>query len=504
MYVGTNANSYSLSYLIEYGKSERKSFVMKIQVRNTSVLLLLITITNSVLAGDKANIIENIDVRFQTHQDIAMKIFNYAELGYLENKSSTLLKDTLRAAGFKIREGVANIPTAFIAEAGKGKPVIALLAEFDALPGITQTTDPFRKEIPGKAGGHACGHHLFGTASLAAAIAIKEWLEGNNIKGTVRLYGTPAEEGGSGKVYMVREGLFSDVDAVLSWHPDDENAASAKSSLANRSAKFRFHGVSAHAATAPHKARSALDGVEAFNNMVNLLREHVPQETRIHYVITDGGRAPNVVPDFAEVYYYVRHPNAESLKGIWSRIEQAARGAALGTGTKVDWEIIHGNHSLLPNETIAKIMDKNLKTVGGVEYSKKEQEFAEKIYLTLNLPELALGSEKTIRPIKREGSMGSTDVGDISWNVPTAQINTATWVPGTSAHSWQAIAAGGTTIGVKGLQVSAKALTLTAIDLYENAELVEKARAELLERRGKDFKYVPLLGDRAPPLDYRK
>lgn len=473
-------------------------------LRNTSVLLFLISIATQLHAETKTDVIKNIDARFKTHQDIALKIFNYAELGYQEEKSSALLKDTLQDAGFRIKDGVANIPTAFIAEAGKGKPVIALLAEFDALPGITQTADPFRNEIPGKAGGHACGHHLFGTASVGAAIAIKEWLNGNKVKGTIRLYGTPAEEGGSGKVYMVREGLFDDVDAVLSWHPDDENAASAKPSLANRSAKFRFHGVSAHAAAAPHKARSALDGVEAFNDMANLLREHVPQETRIHYVITEGGHAPNVVPDFAEVFYYVRNPNAEILKGIWSRVEQAAKGAAMGTGTTVDWEIIHGNHSLLPNETIAKIMDKNLKIVGGVTYTKEEQAFAEEIYKTLNQPELALGSEETIQPIKREGAMGSTDVGDISWNVPTADLNTATWVPGTSAHSWQAIAAGGTTIGIKGLQVSAKALTLTAIDLYENTELIKKAKNELLERRGKDFKYVSLLGDRTPPLDYRK
>ncbi|MFT5133645.1 MAG: aminobenzoyl-glutamate utilization protein B [Gammaproteobacteria bacterium] len=477
---------------------------MTILIRSTAFFSLLISIATCVIAADKANVIENIDARFQTHQDIAMKIFNYAELGYLEEKSTTLLKDTLREVGFKIEEGLADIPTAFVAQAGKGKPVIALLAEFDALPGITQTTDPFRKEIPGKVGGHACGHHLLGTASVGSAMALKEWLEANNIEGTIRVYGTPAEEGGSGKVYMVRAGLFDDVDAVLSWHPDDENAASAKSSLANRSAKFRFHGVSAHAAAAPHKGRSALDGVEAFNHMVNLLREHVPQETRIHYVITAGGHTPNVIPDFAEVYYYVRHPVAEDLKGIWTRVEQAARGAALGTGTTVDWEIIHGNHSLLPNETLATIMGKNLKIVGGVEYSKKEQAFAEKIYQTLNLPELAMGSEKTIRPIKYTGSMGSTDVGDISWNVPTGELRTATWVPGTSAHTWQAIAAGGTTIGIKGLQISAKTLTLTAIDLYENAGLLKKAKVELLERQGKDFKYEPLLGHRAPPLDYRK
>ena len=423
---------------------------MKNLLRSTSVLFLLLSIASSVFSADKTSIIKSIDARFDVHQDIAMKIFDYAELGYQETLSSALLSKNLRDAGFKVKVGVADIPTAFMAEAGSGKPIIALLAEFDALPGITQTTDPFRKENPTRASGHACGHHLLGTASLGSALAIKKWLETNKVQGTIRVYGTPAEEGGSGKVYMVRDGLFSDVDAVLSWHPDDENAASAKTSLANRSAKFRYYGLSAHAASAPHKAHSALDGLEAFNNMVNLLREHVPQETRIHYVITAGGHAPNVVPDFAEVYYYVRHPVAEDLKGIWSRIEQAARGAALGTGTKVEWEIIHANHSLLPNEAIANLLNENLKIVGGVKYSKKEQAFAEKIYSTLTQPELALGSQNAIGPIKYEGSMGSTDVGDISWNVPTGELRTATWVPGTSAHSWQAIAAGGTTIGMKG------------------------------------------------------
>lgn len=477
---------------------------MPSQFHKAFLVSLSILFATMAIADQKAIIIEKIDSRFERHQNIAMQIFDYAELGYQEEHSSTLLSTTLQNAGFRIETGVADIPTAFVAEAGSGKPVIALLAEFDALPGITQTADPFRNEIPGKAGGHACGHHLFGTASVAAAIAIKEWLALNDRTGTIRLYGTPAEEGGSGKVYLVRAGLFSDVDAVLAWHPDDENAASAKPSLANLSAKFRFHGRSAHAAAAPHKARSALDGVEAFNHMINMLREHVPQETRIHYVITDGGHAPNVVPDFAEVYYYVRHPNAETLKGIWARVENAAKGAAVGTGTTVDWEIIHGNHSLLPNDTIAAIMDRNLQIVGGVHYSQAEQAFAEEIYKTLFQPEFTLGSEQDIQPIKREGSMGSTDVGDISWNVPTAELRTATWVPGTSAHSWQAIAAGGTTIGIKGLQVSAKTLSLTAIDLFENAQLVAKARDELLARRGKDFKYQPLLGDRAPPLDYRK
>ena len=455
-------------------------------------------------ADDKQAVIDSVDARFAEHERIALTIWDLAELGYLEKKSSALLKDTLRASGFRITPDVAGIPTAFMADAGRGGPLIAFVAEFDALPGITQTATSSRQEIPGKAGGHACGHHLFGTASVGAAVAVKEYLQRHDLDGRVRVYGTPAEEGGSGKVYMVRDGLFDDVDAVLSWHPSDVNRATANSSLANRSAKFRFRGVSAHAAGAPEKARSALDGVEAFNFMTNLLREHVPQETRIHYVITSGGKAPNVVPDFAEVFYYVRHPDARQVVKIWERVEEAARGAAAGTGTQVDWEIIHGNLNLIPNQTLANLLDENLRRVGGVQYDEAERTFAEEIHHTLIEPDFEVGSEEAVQDIDRELAMGSTDVGDISWNVPTAEIETATWVPGTSAHSWQAIAAGGTTIGIKGLQVAAKTLALTAIDIYRRPEIIGDARAELERRRGSDFQYRPLLGDRDPPLDYRK
>jgi aminobenzoyl-glutamate utilization protein B len=447
--------------------------------------------------------VAGIDGRFDEHQNIARQIWEFAELGYLETRSSALLQETLGAAGFRIETGVAGIPTSFVAEAGSGHPVIAMLAEFDALPGITQAARPVREELPGKDGGHACGHHLFGTASAAAAIAVKQWLENGQFQGTIRVYGTPAEEGGSGKVYMVREGLFSDVDAVLSWHPGSVNRATATPSLANRSARFNFRGLSAHAAGAPEKARSALDGVEAFNNMVNLMREHVPQETRIHYVITSGGEAPNVVPDFAQVYYYVRHPEAEILKNIWARVEAAARGAAMGTGTDVDWEIMHGNHSMLPSKLISGLMQANMESMGGIDYDAGEQAFAETVFATLDRPKHSLGSEQTILPIDTELSMGSTDVGDISWNVPTSEFTTATWVPGTPAHSWQAIAAGGTTIGYKGMQLAAKVLALTAIDFYENPGLSDEARNELETARGADFNYSPLLGDRAPALDYR-
>lgn len=478
---------------------------MKSTIQSTALGLgtLLALACGPAPAAPRDALTGSIDAGFEKHREIALRIWDLAELGYGEFESSALLQEQLAAAGFRVQGGVAGMPTAFVAEAGSGGPVIALLAEFDALPGITQTASPEREEIPGKAGGQACGHHLFGTASLAAAVAVKGWLAESGLPGTIRVYGSPAEEGGSGKAYLVRAGLFDDVDLVLSWHPDSVNRADAAPSLANRSARFNFKGVSAHASAAPEKARSALDGVEAFNFMVNLMREHVPQETRIHYVITQGGHAPNVVPDHAQVYYYVRHPDAEVLLQLWQRVEEAARGAAAGTGTAVEWEIMHGSHSLLPNPVIGERMQANLEALGGVSWDLEEQAFAEKIYATLDTPEFALGSEKSVQEINRKQNMGSTDVGDVSWNVPTAELSTATWVPGTAAHSWQAIAAGGTTIGIKGMQLAAKALALTAADFLENPQLVRQARSVFSEQRGEGFVYTPLIGDREPPLDYR-
>jgi aminobenzoyl-glutamate utilization protein B len=455
------------------------------------------------VAQQEDEILDFIDGRYEETANLARAIWEFAEVGYQETQSSALLQQTLDGEGFAIEAGVAGIPTAFVATHGDGGPVIAILAEFDALPGINQDAIPSRLPIDGKTAGHACGHNLFGAGSVGAAIAIKHWLDETGTPGTIRLVGTPAEEGGSGKVYMVREGLFDDVDIALHWHAGDRNSAAARTTLANRSAKFRFRGISAHAAGAPDKARSALDGVEAFNHMINLMREHVPQETRIHYVITSGGNAPNVVPDFAEVFYYVRHPEAVTVRAIWDRVEEAARGAALGTGTEVDWEIIHGNHPLLVNETLAKMMDEKLRQVGGVTYTDYEQTFAEQIYATLDRPSLPLGSESEIQPYSVDLGYGSTDVGDVSIAVPTVGLSTATWVPGTSAHSWQSTAASGMTIGYKGAQVAAKTLTLAAIELFENDDLRRAAREEFDRRRGGDFHYEALLGDRPPPLDYR-
>ena len=445
-----------------------------------------------------------IEARSDAADAMARQLWEWAELGYQETQSTELMQRTLRAQGFDITAGVADIPTAFVAEAGEGGPIIAILAEYDALPGINQDAEPVRDPIPGKNRSHACGHNLFGAGSVEAAIAVKSWLKDTGTPGRVRLYGTPAEEGGSGKVYMVRAGLFDDVDVALHWHADDENSAAARTTLANRSAKFRFTGVSAHAAGAPEKARSALDGVESFNMMVNMMREHVPQDARIHYVITQGGVAPNVVPDFAEVFYYVRHPSPDGVDAIWQRVEQAAKGAAMGTGTTVDWEVIHGNNPLLVNETLAKMMDAKLRRVGGVTYSPTEQAFAEKLYASFDAPGLKLGSEREVQPYTVSLGYGSTDVGDVSYATPTVGLRTATWVPGTSAHSWQSTAASGMSIGFKGVEVAAKTLTLAAIELFSNPDLRRAARAEFDAARGPNYSYKSLLGDRKPPLDYRK
>lgn len=468
--------------------------------------LIFISFSFFISAQDADQVLDQLSAKENYYGEIALKIWEYAELGYQEYQSASLLQQTLEKEGFRIESGVADIPTAFVASYGSGKPIISILGEYDALPGLSQDALPEKKSL-GAAAGHACGHHLFGAGSAAAAIAVKEWMEKTGQQGTIRFYGCPAEEGGSGKVYMARAGLFKDVDVVIHWHPSSYNTANASSSLANISGKFRFHGISAHAAGAPEKGRSALDGVEAMNYMVNLMREHVPSDTRIHYVITDGGKAPNVVPDFAEVYYYARSPRRSDLVDIWNWIVKTSEGAALGTGTKVDHEIIGGVHEILPIESLARLAHANLVKVGGVEYDDDEYEFAKKITQTLssgsNDP---LPKPNEIEPfaVKMRKGGGSTDVGDISWVVPTVGLRTATWVTNTPAHSWQAVAAGGISIGRKGMMVAAKTMALTAIDLFQNQDLIKSAWEEFENKRGENFHYKALIGNRPPALNYRK
>jgi aminobenzoyl-glutamate utilization protein B len=459
------------------------------------------------LADDRAAMLRNIDARRDTYAGVAKEIWGFAEVGYQEQKSSALLQQQLRAAGFQVKAGVADIPTAFVATFGSGQPIIGIVGEFDALPGLSQEAQTAaRHAIEDNAPGHGCGHNLLGTGALAAAIGVKDWLVASRHAGTIRYYGTPAEEGGSGKVYMVRDGLFKDVDVVVSWHPGDRNEASPTSSTANISGKFRFRGVAAHAAAAPERGRSALDAVEAMDYMVNMMREHVPQETRIHYIITRGGAAPNIVPDFAEAYYYARHPNMPILDGIWERMVKAANGAALGTGTTMELEVTGAVYNTLPNEYLSGVMHANLERVGGFAYTPEEIKFAEDIRKTLtDPPDVAIGSQENIRPI-RTGAVNSssTDLADVSWNVPTVSMTGATFVPGVPAHSWQATACAGGTIGVKGMMVAAKTMALTTVDLFTDPTHIQKARAEFDAKRGPGFVYKTRLADRKPALDYRK
>lgn len=468
------------------------------------VYVFLIASISAFAQKSKPEVFKAIDAKTDFYTGIEQKIWGFAEVGFQETQSSALLQQTLNDAGFQIEAGVAGMPTAFIATYGSGKPVVGVLGEFDALPGVAQQAVAEQKTIEGQKAGHACGHHLFGTASSAAAIAVKEWLIANKKSGTIKFFGTPAEEGGSGKVYLVRDGFFKDVDAVFHWHPSSRNSATYSSSLANKSGKFRFYGVASHASGSPQRGRSALDAVEAMDAMVNMLREHVDERTRIHYVITRGGEAPNVVPAFAEVYYYVRHPNPAEVKSVWERVTKAAQGASIGTDTRFEVELTGGVYNLLPNEVLAKTVDDNLRATGGYTYTPAEKEFAQKIQTTFsNKPPLESTNEiAKFGPGDDIG--GSTDVSDISWVVPTAGLGTATWVPGTAAHSWQAVAAGGMSIGVKGMMMAAKTLAGAMIDAFSDSKIIEQAWKELSTKRGDNFRYEPLIGDRKPALDYRK
>ena len=471
----------------------------------TSLLLIIFLSVSSAFAQkDKDNVIKALDAKANEFTNVAKQLWENPELGYLEEKSAALLQSELQKAGFKIESGVAGIPTAFTATYGSGKPVIGILGEYDALPGMSQAAVPEKQPRVAGAPGQACGHHLFGTGSMAAAIGVKDWMVANKKSGTIRFYGTPAEEGGSGKVYMVREGLFNDVDAIVSWHAGDANACNPSTNLATISGKFRFSGVSAHAAAAPERGRSALDGVEAMNDMVNMMREHTTEGSRIHYVITKGGDAPNIVPANAEVYYVIRHQNREEVRSMWNRVVKCAEGAAIGTETKMELEIIGGTYDRLPSESLSRVMHANLTKVGGVQYTAEDIAFAEKLQKTLpgNTPPISEAGK--IQPMEHEDGKASADTGDVSWNVPLVAMRAATWVPGTPAHSWQAVASGGTPIGYKGMMVAAKTMALTAIDLMSNPKLLEEAKKEFEQRRGPDFKYEALLGNRKPALDYRK
>jgi aminobenzoyl-glutamate utilization protein B len=452
-----------------------------------------------------AAVLADLQRREPITDQMAKAIWDEPELGYLEFKTSQRMILELKRAGFSVRTGVAGMPTAFVAEWGSGGPLIGILAEMDALPGKSQAEAPVEQEMPGRVNNQACGHNLFAAGSVAAAIAVRDWLQRSGTPGRVRLYGTPAEEGGSGKVYLARAGEFTGVDVVLHWHPAMLNAGAPVTNNAVLSAKFRFRGIASHAASAPERGRSALEGVEAMDHMVDMVRAHVRDGARISYIITKGGDAPNVVPENAEVYYYVREADAKSTRELFERIVKAAQGAALGTETQVSYELIHGSYNLLPNETLAKVVDDNLRRqVHTLVWTPQEHAFAARIYESLTDKWLPLDSIQEVQPFKITHVPGSSDVGDVSWLVPTTGVVTQTWVPASDAHTWQAAATGRMGIGLKGMHLASEVIAMTATDLYRRPALIAAAKAEFEGRRGADFRYEPLIGNRAPPLDYRR
>jgi len=449
--------------------------------------------------------------------NISDEIWGYAEYGLCEDKSSKLIADTLRDHGFKVQQGVAKMPTAILAEKGEGCPIIAVMGEYDALPNLSNKKAPVKEALVEGGMGHGCGHNVHGTTALAAAIAAGKALEEHGVKGTIRFYGTPAEENFSGKRIMVNHGLFDDVDAALSHHPGSLNVATLASSNVISGAYFHFHGRSSHAAGNPEAGRSALDAIELMNVGVNYLREHIIPDARIHYVIESGGGQPNVVPDYARSHYYIRAPEQELLDPVKRRVLKIAEGAALMTETRLEAEMSPGGYHKIPNKVLSTIVTANMRLVGPPEYSPEDYEFAAKIAESFPKEDRVNGLRKnkvpdwekytdtdlvtTIFDAWNDGttSPGSTDVADVSWITPTMEFNTCCNVNGAPGHSWQFTACSGTGIGHKSLIFAAKTMAGSVLDLLKDPELAKQAREEQQKRlRGKTYDQDSTV---EPPLD---
>jgi aminobenzoyl-glutamate utilization protein B len=465
--------------------------------------LLALLAAPAVAHAQKEAAIKSASAHADANWPTALKIWEWAEPGYQEKKSAAALAEIAEKAGFTIKKNVAGIPTAFTAEFGSGKPVIGILGEFDALPELSQEAVPFRKpRETGNGYGHACGHHLFGVASLSASIALAEQIKAGTISGTIRFYMCPAEEGGAAKAFMARAGLFKDCDAVLHWHPGSRNAAGDATCLARIAAKFRFRGTPAHASGSPEKGRSALDALLLTIHAVEMLREHTPDGTRLHHTITSGGGAPNVVPEFAEGFFYVRHPKAEVAQQLYPRLLKCAQAGALATETKLEVQYLGGTMEIIPNNTLAQIAKKNLTALNDIAFDGEELKFAVRLQETF--PEKApLEDVGRVFDISGKSSGGSTDVGDVSWVVPVTGFTTACWVPGTPGHSWQAVACGGMTIGKKGMDLAARNLAATAFDLFTQPQVLKNAKTEHSRRLNGRTYTAMLEKDQRPPLNYR-
>lgn len=428
--------------------------------------------------------------------DLSDRIWHLAELRFEEYQSCALQAEMLEAHGFTVRKQAGDLPTAFIAEYGNGGSVIGFLGEYDALPGLSQQSCVAHQEaIEEGAPGHGCGHNLLGTGALGAALAVRYCLEENRLPGRVRYYGCPAEEGGGGKVLMAAAGLFNDTDIALTWHPSDANYVQSAPTLATRSVDFHFTGRSAHAAKNPHAGRSALDAVELTNIGVNYLREHVPADARLHYAITDaGGSAPNVVQAKASVIHQIRSPRGGQVDEIYARVCDIARGAALMTGTKLEIVDEARYLNIIPNTTLESLMHRHFEQIGIPVYDEADHAFARQIRATLsddekdshNIPETrGLDLAEKLPPFRPHAGLhsASTDVGDVSWMIPTAQFRAAVWAIGTAPHSWQAVAQGKSQLAYKGMLLAAKVMASAAGELLKNPRLIEEAKAELVQAR---------------------
>lgn len=432
--------------------------------------------------------------------DLANQVWAFAETALREKRSSKALADYAEAQGFKVERGVAGMPTAFVASYGEEKPVIAVLGEYDALPGISQKAQPAKEPLEAGAPGHGCGHNLFGAASLGAAVAVKELIAAGKLHGTVRFYGTPAEESVGGKLYMIREGLFKDVDVVLAWHPSDETKADTQSTQAMVDFVVEFRGRTAHAAFDPWNGRSALDGLEIFTHALNMMREHVRPSVRMHYVIKDGGDVPNVVPDHARVWVWVRDSKHASVDELLERVRQMATGSAMAAGVESTVRVQSGDYEMLVNRAGERLLHANMTWVGPIQYTAEEQEFAKTIQKETGIEQKGLNGAVTPlneHPGDPEG--GSTDVADVSWNVPVLHVSVATAPVGSPWHAWPVAACGGMSIGHKGLTFAAKALAATMVDLFEQPEKRAEIRREF-EASTKGAVYKGYIPDGPPPL----
>ena len=466
-------------------------------------MILFVSITSFAqkeMSKNKKALLTSVEKHKNELIKISDEIWGLAETAFEETKSAEILASYAEKNGFTVERGVAEMPTAFVATYGSGSPVISVLGEFDALPGISQKATPTKSPLKEGAAGHGCGHNLFGAGSLGAAIAIKELIQAGKIKGTVKFLGTPSEEKFFGKIWMVNAGLWDDVDVNISWHPSAETKADVQSSLALVDFKVEFFGQAAHASADPWNGRSASDALELYASGINYYREHVRPSVRMHYHIQDGGQVVNVVPDYSRIWVRVRDTKRSGMMPVYERVQEMAKGAAILANVDYKISLISGIYEVLVNREGGEIMQKNLELLGPIEYTDDEIAFGKKIQEITKKEQV--GMDSAINPLldtKENPGGGSTDVGDVSWNVANINLGVTTAPKDTPWHSWAVVACGGMSIGHKGMLYSSKAMSMTMLDLFENPALVDKVKAEYKERKG-DEVYKAIIPEGPPPI----